>query len=513
VYVGVLNVGGFVGSARAFARFKISDLPSALPTVRLEWPYVKKSQPTGNVSLMQIEDFETLDPSDYGIAEVTTITATAITPATGTDTKLSIDVTTAYNQAKVDGRGTFAVKLQYATETEGVGLGRWYMVGATGKLAPQLVCLVTAGQDVKCQLLATAIDVDLARLDDLSTPSGVVTIGDSDVYPALGENVRLAATITGLVDDASGTYTGTPAAPIVQGPDIIKFLLQSLDEGSGIAPTQIDAPAFATARARLADWFPLKGGLTERRDVREWLPRISRGCRSFVYVNQLGEETIYTEPLGGSGQAPVRLVRPWEHGELRLGPLTSAVDAEFPVSRVEVSYAVDRLELAGFEGHALIAAGETDPADAAREAQAVDAVARYGARDAGGVGEAQADPYEWVPQDEPGVLTGVRLRDFLWDRARAQPRPVQVLEVDLPRFALGFRLMDEFQLESPHFPSAVARTLMTPTPWLGPLEPAPVAYQARRARCSVRAIPRLVPESGPDFPVRITAQIIAWETA
>ena len=47
---------------------------------------------------------------------------------------------------------------------------------------------------------------------------------------------------------------------------------------------------------------------------------------------------------------------------------------------------------------------------------------------------------------------------------------------------------------------------------LGSTEGAADAYQARRARCSVRALPRLVAESGSEFPVRVTAQIVAWET-
>jgi hypothetical protein len=87
-----------------------------------------------------------------------------------------------------------------------------------------------------------------------------------------------------------------------------------------------------------------------------------------------------------------------------------------------------------------------------------------------------------------------------------------VLEVDLPRFALAWPLLAEFQIASWHFPSAVPRQMQTPVTVLGVSDPAAPTYQARCARCSVRAIPRLLPESGPDFPVRVTAMIIEWET-
>jgi hypothetical protein len=184
------------------------------------------------------------------------------------------------------------------------------------------------------------------------------------------------------------------------------------------------------------------------------------------------------------------------------------------VSRVEVFYGWDHLGLAGWQGHALIASGETDPPDADRELQATNALARYGLREPGGV-SAAATPeagHEWVPIDQPGVPTGVRIRDLQWDRARARPVPVQGLEITLPRFALSFRLGDEFDVASDVFPSAAARRMLSSTPFLGSTGTTSMAYRTRRARCSVRALPRLTAEHGADFPVTVTATIIDWVT-
>ena len=69
-----------------------------------------------------------------------------------------------------------------------------------------------------------------------------------------------------------------------------------------------------------------------------------------------------------------------------------------------------------------------------------------------------------------------------------RPRPVQLLEVALPRFALGWRLLDEFELESYSAPSQMARQLLTDPLMAGFPD---LAYQARRARCQVRDLPRL----------------------
>lgn len=514
-YVGMLSDGDQVYRARAFGRHKISDRPSGVTSARLKIYYVDKAQPAADVALLDITDFDTLEPADWGAVVRATITASALTPAS-VPGPISLDVTTRYNQAKTDGLTHFAWMLQYGDEDEGVGVGRWYRVGSTGNVAPILELVTTAGEDLRIDLLATSLTVDLARADESGTPAAVLTAGDGDTYPPLGEGVRLAVTLTaGLTDDGAGTYTGTPSAPIVQAPDLIRFLLQSPDEGCGLTAAQVDLDAFTVARSRLSDWFALAGGLTAKQDVREWLSRIARSARAFVYVDQDGRESIYVEPLGGTGATPVRLVQPWEHGALRLSPLLAGGDAaQFPISRVEVFYAPDLLGLTatGWFGQARIGTDATDPPDARRQAEAQEAETRYGLREAGDR-PAQADPstgYEFVPLDVPGTPTGVAIRDWLWDRAQQRARPAEVIEVELPRFALGWRLLDEFELESATFPSAHARLPLVAS---GAPLTGSSAYQGRRARCQVRAIPRLIPESGPEFPVQIVAQVLAWDTA
>jgi hypothetical protein len=194
--------------------------------------------------------------------------------------------------------------------------------------------------------------------------------------------------------------------------------------------------------------------------------------------------------------------------------VVGAAGAPYPISRLEVFYGLDHLGVLTdpWQGHTLIAPGETTPADAYRDAQAVDAHARYRVRELEGIPSADADTgFEWVPLDTPGTPTGVRLRNAIWDRAFTRPRLVQRIEVDLPRFALWWPLLGEFTLDSYHFPSAGARILPAPTPFLGVTDPGADVYQARRARCQVRELPTVLVESGPEFPVRVVAEIVAWE--
>jgi len=82
---------------------------------------------------------------------------------------------------------------------------------------------------------------------------------------------------------------------------------------------------------------------------------------------------------------------------------------------------------------------------------------------------------------------------------------------DLRRRGLGWRLMDEFTLESDEFPSGFAR--VPPTTAFAADETTVGAdlYQARSARCQVRAL-GLSADPGAACPVHVTALIRAWNT-
>jgi hypothetical protein len=510
--VGLVREGTTIERRRVFKRWKIADVAGGVNSARIEWRYLDKSQPTANVRLIEVADFGTLGAADWGVTSRGEITAAAITPGTNENVVLSLDVTDAYNTAKAIGLQYFAVKLQYANEDEGVGSGRWYRVGGTGEWAPVLVLTWANGQDLRLELITTKVAVDLGYVDALGDRVAVVQAGTTE-FPTLGPSVRLAATIAGLVDDASGTHTGTPSAPIEQGPDIWHFVNRSADEGLGLTPAHLNGGMLTAARARLADWFPLAGGLTEVRDVRELTARLLRSCRAFGYVDQFNREALWAEPIGGTGAAPVRLVRPGEHGAIEAVALLGADGAIDPVSRVEVPYAMDWLGLTrtGWHRHALISSSETVPPDPVRQAQAADAEARYGVRHPGG-SQAPADGYEWVPIDRPGVETGIRIAQWQWDQSRARPRPIGIIRVALDLWALGLRLNDELDLESDLFPSALARLLPTTTPFLGSTETGADAYQTRRGRCMVRDLPRLTAEPGADFPVQVGLLLLAWGT-
>jgi hypothetical protein len=509
----MVREGTTIERRRVFKRWKISDLAGGVNSARIEWRYLDKSQPTGNVRLIEVADFGTLGSADWGVASRGEITATAITPATNENTVLSLDCTDAYNTAKVVGLSHFCVKLQYDTEDEGVGSGRWYRVGGTGEWAPVLLLTWANGQDLRLEVIATKVSVTLDYTDALGDRVAVVETGTTE-HPTLGPSVRLAATVAGLVDDPQGTHTGTPSSPIQTGPDIWHFLNRSVDEGLGLTPSQINGGQLVQARTRLADWFPLAGGLTEVRDVRDVTARLLRSCRGFHYVDQFGREALWVEPIGGSGATPVRTVQPGEHGAIEAVALLSADGSVDPVSRVEVPYAFDWLGLSrtGWRRHALISSEETVPPDSVRQAQAADAEARYGVRQPGGPQAGTVDGYEWVPLDRPGVETGIRIAQWQWDRSRERPKPIGVIRVWLDMWALGLRLNDELDLESDLFPSAMARMLPTTTPFLGSTEPGADAYQARRARCLVRDIPVLTAEPGTEFPVMVGLLLLAWGT-
>jgi hypothetical protein len=87
-----------------------------------------------------------------------------------------------------------------------------------------------------------------------------------------------------------------------------------------------------------------------------------------------------------------------------------------------------------------------------------------------------------------------------------------VLDVALPRFALGWRLMDEVEIESWDVPSEAAMALLgEPRLQVGTIEGGTVSlYSARRALCCVR---QLAFDTAAPFPVTVTGRVIGWTTS
>jgi hypothetical protein len=110
-------------------------------------------------------------------------------------------------------------------------------------------------------------------------------------------------------------------------------------------------------------------------------------------------------------------------------------------------------------------------------------------------------------------LRAVRmLRDWLWLQNLTAPAVGDVLDVALPRFALGWRLMDEVEIESWDVPSEAAMALLgEPRLQVGTIEGGTVSlYSARRALCSVR---QLAFDTAAPFPVTVTGRVIGWTTS
>jgi hypothetical protein len=111
--------------------------------------------------------------------------------------------------------------------------------------------------------------------------------------------------------------------------------------------------------------------------------------------------------------------------------------------------------------------------------------------------------------------------DYLFDRGSLASDSWGWVTLSLPRFALGWRLFDEVQVESYEFPWRGARTLLsrpsvffasgatlaTPHSWPAGIQ----FYRARRGIYSVRSL-RLNPNGGAQWPVRATLRLIGWET-
>jgi hypothetical protein len=88
----------------------------------------------------------------------------------------------------------------------------------------------------------------------------------------------VTADVEGLIDDASGTYTGTPNALITRPDHVRKYLLMNR---GGLPETNIDTDSFATAGVRYAaEDYTFNGVLPGDLTVREAEKKLSRECRS-----------------------------------------------------------------------------------------------------------------------------------------------------------------------------------------------------------------------------------------
>lgn len=351
----------------------------------------------------------------------------------------------------------------------------------------------------------------------------------------LVEGARVSGLIYGMLDDGSGTYTGVPNLRIGAGSDILRWLMRAA-RGFGLATDRVDAASLTVARERLSDWSALGGVLFEEQDGRIWLSRVARDAKCVVYENQDGQLAVYADRGNAPMKLPVRLVRPWEHGPLTMSNSAQGTPAAeaLPWTRVEVFGGRDLVGIERFRNvgipvlpgtrpttewdeYVVIAADHTDPADAVRQAQAVALTTRYGVR--ANSGATQEGVLPGAVEGSAGYFTPDKarvtsLRNYLWDNGAIRPQPFNLVEGMFPRFAFGWRLMDEVDLESYEFPSGSERALPGEVHIIGAVVDGGTtkAYMARRGRFSVRGHAPLAAH-GTDDPVHATLRLREWLTA
>jgi hypothetical protein len=357
----------------------------------------------------------------------------------------------------------------------------------------------------------------------VTTPSGarVMKLNVGTDNPATFPGRRFAVTLDGLKDDGSGTYTGTAGALIQRAPDIARFLLMHAS-ALGLAAGRVNTASLDAARTKLQDWFLLAGVVYEPQEAAAWLGRLGRCAKAFFYEDADGKVAMFVEGRTGS----VRLVRPWEHGPLTLHSRGEglAPEQQFPWSKVEVFAKRDlcnlenpdasRSRVPEWDEYAVVSVDQTSPADAARSAQAAVLDARYGHR---GNGSPTSDPEFQEVSEEAAFFfvhtaaDAVTVRNHLWDTA-TRVLPFDVVTVPLPRFALGWRIGDEFQLESWDFPSETPRARIGEVVSIGGGPESTIQrYAARRGRYSIRHLQATTAAHGSEFPVLVTGQLIEWE--
>lgn len=107
-----------------------------------------------------------------------------------------------------------------------------------------------------------------------------------------GEKVMLYC--SGLEDDASGTYTGTPNSLIENGADHMHYLLGELSalSSSDIASSSSDFGNFGDARTALGAYHKLAVHIPESSPTNDWLHRLAMQCRATPIWNAEGKRGV-----------------------------------------------------------------------------------------------------------------------------------------------------------------------------------------------------------------------------
>jgi hypothetical protein len=173
------------------------------------------------------------------------------------------------------------------------------MAALTGATATSMVSLTGA----TAASMGSLVGATTTSMANLGGSTAVSTSRTTDVVVSGGE-VAIGRVITadgrGWQDDASGTYTGSPSAIVTNPADQARLLLCHAAY-LGLAPTALDAPTWAAARAACAaagiraDW-----ALTGAMDSSELLYRLATSTASRIFLDQAGTWKLYVLPLAAA---------------------------------------------------------------------------------------------------------------------------------------------------------------------------------------------------------------------
>lgn len=159
---------------------------------------------------------------------------------------------------------------------------------------------------------------------DLSGSSSYT--GDTAAFTDADTDHVLRVDARGYKDDASGTYTGSAAALIEKGPDIVRLLWRRF---LGFPLTLIDVTTFAAARTTAAEQLGIYlGGKTSTKDV---FDRVEWSCRADIVIDGAG--VVYFNPY--TSDVPAGAIRVEERDLIGVTEESALTDT---YARIDVLY-------------------------------------------------------------------------------------------------------------------------------------------------------------------------------
>lgn len=146
----------------------------------------------------------------------------------------------------------------------------------------------------------------------------------------------------GITDTASGTYTGTPSAPLDDPAAFIKFILMDATFGLGLTSSQVDTAAIDAVRTAMAGAQDMVATLEKAVTCEDLIKNICEQARLVLYKTRTGKITL-KRPTYPAGWTSFKFQEGALRGDMRL---VSVADKEFGdlVNAIDVSYAPDSLQ-------------------------------------------------------------------------------------------------------------------------------------------------------------------------